>query len=228
MKIIYLNVWGEHMQDALIDYLKEQAVDTDVFCLQEATDDMRMSCADVLSDFIAITDYKYISEEEDFAQATYVRKGLTVISSEILMHDDFQLGLVINSEILTEQGSVHVCNVHGTSKPDIKNDDPNRLLQSKTIIDFLKDKIGPVVIGGDFNLNPDTLSVKMFSEHGYRDLIDEFGIETTRNHLVWDRYPVKMLFSDYAFVNSDVALDSFTVTSNEVSDHLPLTVEITL
>jgi endonuclease/exonuclease/phosphatase family metal-dependent hydrolase len=66
----------------------------------------------------------------------------------------------------------------------------------------------------------------MFTRHGYRDLISEFSIDTTRNHLAWDRHPTKMYYSDYIFVNEMVQLERFEVPKNEVSDHLPMLLEI--
>jgi endonuclease/exonuclease/phosphatase family metal-dependent hydrolase len=81
---------------------------------------------------------------------------------------------------------------------------------------------GEKIIGGDFNLNKNTESVKMFEKNGYRNLIEEFGIEVTRNHLIWDLYPENIQFwADYLFVSPEVKVKSFEVPKNEVSDHLP-------
>ena len=66
-------------------------------------------------------------------------------------------------------------------RPGHKLDTPVRLRQSKLILDFLKDKVGSKIIGGDFNLLPETRSVEMFEKAGYRNLIKEFGIKNTRN-----------------------------------------------
>lgn len=226
MKIVFLNVWGDRMQDTLVGYLEEQARDTDIFCFQEATEEMKRRTANVLSNYVEISHYKYISEVEDFAQATFVRKDITVLSSDILMPDSMDTGLAIYTKVQVSGGSLYVCNVHGMSRPNEKRDDSGRIKQSQELIDFFKDKAEPVIIGGDFNLFPDTQSIRMFTDNGYRDLIQEFNIATTRNHLVWDRYPVKMAYSDYVFLNDKVTLKSFTVTDNEVSDHLPLLLEI--
>ena len=52
----------------------------------------------------------------------------------------------------------------------------------------MKDKVGPKIIGGDFNLNPDTESIKMFEEAGYKNLIKDFKIENTRNEISWREF----------------------------------------
>lgn len=102
-----------------------------------------------------------------------------------------------------------------------------RLRQSEKIINFFNDKKGLKIIGGDFNLNPDTKSVMMFEKAGYRNLIKEFDIKSTRNKLSWKQFKnqpdfVKQYFADYVFVSSDVKVKDFTVPYNEISDHLPL------
>jgi endonuclease/exonuclease/phosphatase family metal-dependent hydrolase len=88
-------------------------------------------------------------------------------------------------------------------------------------------KPGLKIIGGDLNLMPDTESVRMFAANGYRDLIAEFKIPTTRNRLVWDKFPdSKQYYSDYVFVSPEVKVREFSVPNNEISDHLPLIVDI--
>lgn len=226
MKVVFLNVWGDVMQDTLVGYLEEQARDTDIFCFQEATEAMRRRCADALSNYTETTHHKYVTAADDFWVSTFIRKDITVLSSEVLMPDDMDTGIAICSKVQASSDELYVCNIHGMSRPKEKRDDPGRIKQSQELINFFKDKSEPVIIGGDFNLFPDTQSITMFAEHGYRDLIKEFDIATTRNHFAWDRFPVKMNYSDYVFLKGGVVLKSFTVTDNEVSDHLPLLLEI--
>ena len=228
MKIVFLNVWGSCMQKSLVDYLKQQASDTDIFCFQEATDNMKHACAAALSDYREISDYKYISEHENFPQSIFVRKNIAILSSGTLMDHDMDRGLAVYAKVIVEGSELYICNAHGKSRPVEKQDDAGRLAFSQGLINFFGDKDVPVVIGGDFNLLPETESIKMFERNGYRDLIKGFAIDTTRNHLVWDRYPVKMHYSDYAFLNNKVQLVDFNVPKNEVSDHLPLVLTISL
>lgn len=226
MKIVFLNVWGAHMQASLTGYLAEQARDTDIFCFQEAAESMRRACADALSEYREISDFKYISEHEHFPQVIFVRKDSEVLSSGSLMAHEMDLGFAVYVKVRVEGGELYVCNVHGKSRPVEKLDTPGRLAFSKGLIDFFADKDAPVVIGGDFNLLPETDSVRMFERAGYRDLIRGFDIDTTRNRLVWDRYPVKMYYSDYVFLSDKVQLVDFSVPKNEVSDHLPMLLQI--
>ena len=120
---------------------------------------------------------------------------------------------------------VHLANIHGKARPGHKLDTPTRLRQSKVIINFFKDKHGPKIIGGDFNLLPETKSVQMFEEAGYKNLIKDYKIKTTRNMLAWGtlkKSEEKQCFADYVFTSSDVKVKSFEVPDIKISDHLPL------
>jgi endonuclease/exonuclease/phosphatase family metal-dependent hydrolase len=112
-------------------------------------------------------------------------------------------------------------NVHGKARPGEKEDTPVRIKQSEKIINYFKDLAGPKIIGGDFNLNPDTKSVEMFEKAGYRNLIKDFGIKNTRNKLSWEQFNNVQNFADYCFTSPEVKVKSFKVPYMEISDHLP-------
>ena len=65
----------------------------------------------------------------------------------------------------------------------------------------------------------------MFEDNGYKNLIKEFKIPTTRNEISWAKYENKQLFADFVFVSPDVKITNFSVPNNEISDHLPLILE---
>jgi endonuclease/exonuclease/phosphatase family metal-dependent hydrolase len=72
----------------------------------------------------------------------------------------------------------------------------------------------------------------MFEEAGYKNLIKEFNIKNTRNNTCWEQFKEdvkisgKQHFADYCFTSHDVKVKSFEVPYNEVSDHLPLILDI--
>lgn len=211
----------------ITDFIREHSLDTDIFCFQEAYDEMMLICKDILTDYTKITASKFVANVHEFSQATYIRKGLALLSSEILLQNQRGCGLGIYTHIQYQNKSVHICNVHGISQPGDKLDNQGRLKQSSMLIDFLKDKEGTKIIGGDFNLLPHTKSVGLFEENGYRNLIKEYAISTTRNPLSFAMYPNdKQYYADYVFLNQDVRETYFSVPKNEISDHLPLIVEI--
>ncbi len=54
VKIIFLNAWGGKMGKEMRSFFKLHAPDTDLFCLQEATDPMRRMVREYLRDFSEI------------------------------------------------------------------------------------------------------------------------------------------------------------------------------
>ncbi len=122
------------------------------------------------------------------------------------------LSLPVNGKMLT------LGNVHGFWTPDGKGDIPQRIRQSKDMLEFMDAQQGPKILCGDFNLNPDTESVRMIAEK-FRDLVKEYGVKTTRSRLC---RPGIGLFADYLFVSEGIKVMDFSVPDEEVSDHLPL------
>lgn len=117
--------------------------------------------------------------------------------------------------------------VHGTAYPGSKLDTPERLMQSQKIIQFFGGTPNRKILCGDFNLMPDTESIRMIERSGMRNLVREFHIESTRSAINYERYPEKewQKFADYCFVSPDIAVGNFTVPDISVSDHLPLVLE---
>jgi endonuclease/exonuclease/phosphatase family metal-dependent hydrolase len=170
-----------------------------------------------------IRGYKKLAEDNDFPQATYLRDDLQLLSWQFVLKKHPGTGLGIYTQIDMRNNMIHLCNLHGTARPGNKLDTAQRINQSRGLIDFFKDKNGMKIIGGDFNLLPETKSAQMFEENGYRNLIKEFRIRTTRNRLAWELYPDdKQYYSDYVFVSPEVKVKEFSVPENEISDHLAL------
>ena len=227
MKLIFLNAWHGQVGDAMTDFLKHHAPSTDVFCFQEAGEPMRELAAAPLREFREFATYKFNGDHCAFPQATYVRKSAAVLHAATLLESGNDTGLALYVHIKFGNGHAHICNLHGMPQPGDKLDSPGRLRQSQELCRFFDDKHGPKIIGGDFNLLPRTRSIEIFEEHGYRDLIKEFGIATTRNRLAWEMHPTsKQYFSDYVFVSPELKIRSFSVPNLEISDHLPLILEV--
>jgi len=119
---------------------------------------------------------------------------------------------------------LNIFNYHGIPYPGNKLDTPERIRQTKKILGILKTTKGLVILCGDFNLYPETKSVKLF-EKKYKNLIKEFKITKTRNEVSWSRHKVKQKFADYIFTSQKISISSFEVPYNEISDHLPLVLE---
>lgn len=115
-----------------------------------------------------------------------------------------------------------VFNFHGTPFPGEKLDSKRRLLEAKRVNKIIENKSGSKILVGDFNLLPNTQSLKIFEEN-MRNLIKGFNIQRTRSTLSpFFKEPDFQKFADYAFVSHDVKVIDFQIPDVKVSDHLPM------
>lgn len=115
-----------------------------------------------------------------------------------------------------------IMNVHGLHTGFGKEDTPERLLQSKRIKDFMSGVSGTKILCGDFNLLPETESLKLL-EDKMVNLVKKHNIKSTRSYY----YTKELKFADYVLVSSDVNVQKFEVLQEAVSDHFPLLLEFT-
>lgn len=120
-----------------------------------------------------------------------------------------------------------LAHLHGVAVPGDKRDTPERLAQSQKIVDFLASERRENILGGDFNLMPDSESIHMIERANMRNLIAECNIKDTRGAIAHAQYhgSNRQHFADFAFVSPGVRVASFIVPKVEISDHLPLVLE---
>lgn len=123
--------------------------------------------------------------------------------------------------VQTEVGRRTIMNFHGLWNGKGKGDGEDRLAQSRRIVSFLETIQDPYVLCGDFNLLPETESLKMLERLGLRNLVREYGITSTRSSF----YTKDVKFADYVLTSPGVVVRDFTVLPDEISDHLPLVVD---
>lgn len=231
MKIIFLNTWHSTLRDELRAYIKKHLHDTAVFCFQEAHEEDRAHYKDLFGDFIAHTTDRQQTDGSWFSNVTYVRKDIPVNEHGNLFTTyevDEKLGIVGYVTLTLEGKELTVCNVHGFPQPGHKLDTDERLHQSQKILETFSHK-GAVIIGGDFNLLPHTQSVGVFSNYGFKNLIEEYDIKTTRNKITFERFPQNIqYYADYAFTSPTIKVKDFVVPEEIVSDHQPLELTVAL
>lgn len=123
---------------------------------------------------------------------------------------------------LVDDKPITVINFHGLWNGKGKTDSDDRIKQSENIVRFVKSVDGDRVLCGDFNLLPETESIKIIESAGLRNLIKENNIKSTRTSF----YNKPEKFADYIFVSPDVEVKDFKVLPDEVSDHSALFLEI--
>lgn len=258
MRIISLNTWGARVPVPYFNFIRKHASDTDVFCLQEVwssrknlskqlisgqTVNQLQQTAALLADFVPV----YCSFETNvnnydgsdpkdsaFGVAIFVKTRHELLAASecfvflarnsMVGQDARTLGRNVQHVQLGVNGKIlNLFNFHGLWNGNGKTDTPQRLEQSKRVVEFLSKFASPKILIGDFNLLPDTESLGILKS-GMRDLIEENSITNTRSSY----YTKDVKFADYALVTPDVKVSKFTVMPDEVSDHLPLMLDIEL
>lgn len=119
---------------------------------------------------------------------------------------------------LGKSGKLRVLNYHGIwTKEKVGNQETLRACQE--INDLAAGVEYPSIIVGDFNLFPDTDSMKVFKE--FKSLVDEYSIKTTRPKIN-ELSSLKRNIVDYILISNKIKINSFKVLDSDVSDHLPL------
>lgn len=229
MRILALNLWHGRQQAELRDFLLAHTDATDLFCFQEANGS---AVEPILAELFSEDHYNIISTEKiaepigHYKLITVIRKEFEIINSYDLLSDsDREVGKALAVEIACGSRRLKVINIHGVPQPGHKLDTEGRLRQSREVLDATDGT--PSVICGDFNLLPEAKSVNMLTSAGYENLIQEYSIPTTRNRLAWEDHPNnKQFFADYVFTSPEVEVVNFAVPNTEVSDHLPMILDI--
>lgn len=244
MKLITLNTWAGRIKEPFEAFLKARSKDTDIFCFQEIYNDLDeeketnidedgrnkhilKEITEVLPDFNV---YFCPVVENVYGIAIFLKKGFDVVASgEVVLYENANFTTFEDTEdhnrkmqwvhIKKDRKDVIIMNVHGHWNPTIKKvDTPDRINQSKAIVDFIKTTGSiPKILVGDFNLLPDTESIKMLEGH-FTNLITKYNIPSTRTEL----YKGDLKHADYAFVSDEILVESFEALPDVVSDHVPL------
>ncbi len=241
LKIISLNTWGGQVE-GIMDFF-EMNKGADVFCLQEVysggeNDEAELKFKSESKDYNLLNNIKKILNDFDiffyphikeyYGLVIFVKRDLNIVEEgEVFVHKEkgylskentgFHAKNIQYIKFNIQGRDFTIINFHGLWTGKGKDDTEDRINQSQNIIDFIKTLKGEVILCGDFNLNPDTESVKMFENFGLKNLIRENGITSTRTSL-YSRREVSP-FADYTFVSKDLEVKSFEIMPDEVSDH---------
>jgi endonuclease/exonuclease/phosphatase family metal-dependent hydrolase len=237
MKLLTLNIWGGHIRGPLLDFIKLHQ-DIDIFCFQEVyhnalnrvSDDDREVHLNIFSELQTVlpnhTAFFRPVVEETYGIGMFVKKEIDVLEEgEIYIHHNpnYRGRGPTHSRNLQwvkcciDQQNHTILNVHGLWNGQGKTDSPERIAQSQKIREFMQDIRTPKILCGDFNLRPDTQSVKIL-ETDMHNLIQTYRITSTRTSL----YPKEEKFADYVFTSPEITVNSFEALKDEVSDHSPL------
>lgn len=237
MELITLNIWGGHVNDALLEFIKKNN-DIDIFCFQEVYHNAtkKLSTEERTHNLNIYSEIQNLlphhkgffrpAVENVYGIGTFVKDSIQVLNEgEIIIHENpvypgagpthsrnlQWLSCQINKQIYS------VLNVHGLWNGKGKTDTPERIAQSQRIRKFMDSIPTPKILCGDLNLKPDTESIKIIEE-GMNNLVKLYKITSTRTKL----YTKPEKFADYIFTSPQIRVNKFEVLKDEVSDHSPL------
>lgn len=122
--------------------------------------------------------------------------------------------------------SVSVTHMHGLRDLNGKMDTRERAEQARRLLSLsqqVSEQEDVVVVCGDFNVEPDSETLRILAEKGLSELVTGRGFTSTRN----SHYKKPGKFADYMLVNREDAVQDFDVIHDpEVSDHCPLVLNL--
>lgn len=117
---------------------------------------------------------------------------------------------------------ISITHMHGLRDLAGKMDTPARAAQARRLLDLSQDVSEPddiKVICGDFNVEPDSETLRLLHAAGFADLVASHGVSGTRT----SHYKKSGRFADYMLIDPAESMRGFeVVTQPEVSDHCPL------
>lgn len=246
MKLITLNLWGGRVKEKYPAFFDKHA-EADILFFQEVFKthgeqyhvptvgySVDLELLGTLSGHLGSHEAHFCQVLKDYyGIASFFREGMRIVEKgEMLVaRGDWDDNQTSNDrdhhrkaqwfEVEIKGKRVLFVNVHLTHRPEGKRDSPKRIMQSDMLIRLITMFDGPKILAGDFNLLPDTESIRMIEAAGMRNLVKEYGIEATRTEL----YKKPLKFADYVFVSPGVKVNDFKVLPDVVSDHAPLALD---
>lgn len=243
MKLISLNTWGGRVGDSLLDFFRGNA-DIDLFALQEVFHEADAKTRwneterpglfqEIQSALPGHQAYFAPSVFHEWGLASFVKHSIRLAETgDMFVHktrdcligrDATTIGrnLQFLKMSLPDGAPLTIVNFHGLWNGKGKTDTEERLAQSRRVVDYLRTLSGDIVLCGDFNLRPDTESLRLFERIGLNNLVSKFGVTSTRTSY----YPKPEKFADYIFTSPGIRVRDFRVLPDEVSDHAALFLE---
>lgn len=240
MKILQLNVWSGRLFNTLGILLEQEK--PDIICFQEGVSmPVVMPCGffrsveEVASRYgMHIADaplfgFQLATQQAQFGN--YVLSKLPITDCNItftygqyeanfdFLTEDYKMVNVLHAGFDRADQPLHVLTIHGFHVPQHKNGNEETISQCQFLLGYIRKLTGDVILTGDFNLAPDSDSIKILDKE-LHNLTKESELETTRTFLT-----PKTETCDYIFVNDQVKVKNFYASDIIASDHKALVME---
>jgi len=240
MRLLQLNAWSIRLATRVEDMVKQES--PDIITLQEVFEspsDMGLfpGLSQVAAElhfhhqyFSPVYSLQFMGRKAEFGNATLSNLTLGDKHTEFtnleykddLMFDEDDYNVRNFQHVVVHDENnqpIHVLNHHGYHVPGHKKGNDFTLKASRQILDYALTLEGPIIIAGDFNLEPDSESIHILDEH-FRNLTSEYGLSSTRTDLTHKNEPC-----DYIFVNDKVKVENFYASDVVASDHQGLVLD---
>ena len=163
-----------------------------------------------------LSKYQLCSAENKFYYGDYK----TEYDATHFKEKDWTRSMLVAIISLPNNKKIKIIDVHGIWNLT-RMGDKRTIAQSEFIIaELLKDEM-PTIVAGDFNLLPESPSIKMLEQY-LTNLSVKYKLQTTRPKSDDDK---KCMVVDYIFVTNDIKVKDFMVVDTDVSDHLSLVLD---
>jgi endonuclease/exonuclease/phosphatase family metal-dependent hydrolase len=237
VKLVQLNAWGGRLETQIEDFLK--SIDPDILCLQESISlsakgsGLFITTERIQDEFNLpfaalgpVFSFNYMHSTAKFGNGVLSRLPITE-STVVFTSGERVDNFMWDDEIANMRNFVHavvdidgrLCHVithHGYWIREHKNGNEETLKQMSQLASYIKKLSGPVILTGDFNLQPDSPSLKPLNEL-LINLSVKNKLATTRTALTY-----KTEVCDYIFVNKAVQVRDFYAHDKIISDHKAL------
>ena len=240
MKLLQLNAWNIRLATRIEDMINKEG--PDVVTFQEVMEaDVDLGFFPTLTEFSdkvrfhhcyfsPVYDMQFMGRAAGWGngimsnlalnQQQTVFTNLEYKSNMSFEEDDYNVRNFQHVVVADQNGKpVHIINHHGYHVPEHKKGNDFTMKACQQIAAFAVELEGPVIITGDFNLEPTSESLAVLNNL-FRNLTVEYGLETTRTDLTH-----KTEACDYIFVNDKVVVKDFYASSVVASDHQGLVLD---
>ncbi|AGL62173.1 hypothetical protein L336_0467 [Candidatus Saccharimonas aalborgensis] len=238
-----LNMWQGRLERVLLKHLENSGVD--FACMQEAVDYDGQSLGLITSYqkvgkslglheqfFSKLISSKLGDKELAFGNAIYSNIPFMQTSTVFTRgeykndfnfdEDDYNIRAFQHVQVVIGGKKLNILNHHGHHIDSHKLGDEETMRQVKQLCDYIKGLDGSVILCGDFNLAPESESIKLI-DSCLDNLSVKHSLKTTRSKLTY-----KNEVCDYIFASSDIKVNSFMMDETIISDHNALILDFDL
>lgn len=249
IKILTLNIWGGELLDRVINFIRKE--DPDIALLQEVNNGMDglnskfrsfyilrkelgFSYCSFESLFLGIRSGNKIpqgnaifsrfpigNQKAIFFDIPFGEFNLEEIKSNLGKNQFLPMGM-LKTDVNVNRTDINCYNIHGIWGFD-GEDSARRLEMSKIIVEEIKNKKN-VILAGDFNLNPNTNTIKNIEVYLQNVFSNELTSTFNMKHKNIPGYATAVV--DMILVSKHFQVVNHYMPSVDVSDHMPLVCEI--